>query len=387
MADPLFLTPGNERLSEHFARMFDATLHADAATTLDAGWGAGNQQLLVRYGFVAGWERSDGPLADNGRGTVIKHFHPESRGLLPPFEALEDPAGLPDGVWVITDDPVRSASAPILSPLMVDAPVQTAVFRRGGDLLVLAAYGPPVDTLLKIRRGHGSIGPSGAETPGHRPLAWEPRMEGASSDTLTGLFLMADTGEWTPLSVMGVGGEGILQLRAPPGGYLLSMEHWNPAGRWGARFRQGIRADAVPPDVPILSDLLILDSGPSIPEGLAEAIPKMRPGPVLRPGEPVTVGWEVYGLGLRGEVLTFRISLVEEEGSLVRRAFKRLGLFRRPPALALSWSEDAARAPGPLFRAVDLELPELDPGRYVLRLEMEIPFRGPVSSNKRITVR
>ena len=387
MADPLFITPGNERLSEHFARHFAITLQSDAATTLDVSWGKGSEELLLRYGFAAGWERNKDPVGSSGEGTVIKHFHPESRGHLPPFEALEDPAGLPEDVWVSTDDPSRSASAPVLSPLLVNAVGQTAVLRRGGDLLVLAAYAIPTDSILQSRRGVG-IGLGGEDsTPGLQRLAWEPRVEGSPRDTLAGLFLMADTGGWAPLSVMGAGGTGILQLRAPPGGYLLSLEQWNPAGRWGARLRHGIRVDPVPPDVPTLSDLLLLESGSALPEGLAEAIPSMRSSSVLGADEAVTVGWEVYGLGLRREALTFRVSLVEEEGSLIRRAFKRLGLFQRSPVLTLSWSEGGAGESGPLFRAVDLELPALDPGRYVLRLELDIPYRGKVFSNRRIIVR
>lgn len=387
LADPLFLTPGNERLTEHYARLFAATLHSNAATTLDVRWGDGSERILVRYGFVAGWERTESRLGGSGGESVIEHYHPESRGLLPPYEALEDPAGLPEGVWLSSDDPSQSASAPVLAPLLVNAVGQTAVFRRDTDLLVVAAYGLPTDTTLLVRRG-GDVeaGPEGPPQ-GTPPIAWEPRVDGASPDTLAGLFLMADTGGWAPLSVIGSGGTGILQLRAPPGGYLLSLEQWNPAGRWGARLRHGIRVDAVPPDVPTLSDLLLLDSGGGLPEGLAEAIPRMLTSSTLDRDEVVTVGWEVYGLGLRRETLTFRISLVEEEGSLIRRAFKRIGLFQRAPALTLSWTEAGAGEPGPFFRAVDLELPRLDPGRYVLRLELDIPNRGNVLSHRRITVR
>jgi hypothetical protein len=103
-------------------------------------------------------------------------------------------------------------------------------------------------------------------------------------------------------------------------------------------------------------------------------------------GSRFTVAWEVYGLDRRRESLTFRISLVEEEGSLVRRALKRIGLFRKAPVLTLSWDEDGATEEGPLFRAVDLALPPLEAGRYVLRLEMEIPYRNSVVSNRRIRV-
>ncbi|MCJ7629791.1 MAG: hypothetical protein MUO50_15560, partial [Longimicrobiales bacterium] len=218
-----------------------------------------------------------------------------------------------------------------------------------------------------------------------RPL-WEPAPDGLSRDTLAGLFLLADTGNWAPLAAFGVGGEGVLQLSAPPGGYLLSLEQWNPAGRWGARVRHGVTAPSVPPDVPHISDLLLLTAGDGLPSSLSEATPRVRPSTELMSGSRFTVAWEVYGLDRRREPLTFRISLVEEEGSLVRRALKRIGLFRKAPVLTLSWDEDGATEEGPLFRAVDLALPPLEAGRYVLRLEMEIPYRNSVVSNRRIRV-
>jgi len=382
MADPLFLTPGNERLADHMARHVGILLQSDAATTDDITAGRASEAMFLRYGFVAEWERSR--AHDLG---VISHFHPESRGLLPPFEALEDPAGLPEFVWVSTDALSRSLSAPVLAPLLVDAEGQTAVLRRDGELLVLAAYAPSTDSLFRSRRG-GASSAGGENSPAAlKRLAWEPDPEGLPGDTLVGLFLLADTGGWAPLGVMGNGGSGILQLRAPTGGYLLSLEQWNPAGRWGARIRHGIRAGSVPPDVPVLSDLVLLESGSDLPADLAEAIPRMRASSALGAEETVTLGWEVYGLGLRREALTFRVSLVEEEGSLIRRAFQRIGLFQKAPFLTLSWTEGGAVDPSPLFRAVELELPAVDPGRYVLRLEMEIPNRAGVSSNRRIIIR
>jgi hypothetical protein len=385
LADPLLLTPGNERLTEHFARRFGASLYADATLTLGVPWGPSLEQLLLRYGFTAGWERSWPGMNEMSGGAVVEHHHPESRGFLPPLEALEDPAGLPRWVWVPEDDRPRSASAPVLAPLVVEGEAQTAVLRRGSDLLVVAAYAIPLDTLLQRRRPPLRDLRENS-TPEFRAAPWEPSGEGASPDTLSGLFLLADTGGWAPLSALSHGSEGVLQLRAPTGGYLLSMELWNPAGRWASRVRHGIRVEAVPPDVPTLSDILLLRRGPDLPEHLSQALPRLRASTELLGGEPLTVGWEVYGLGRRREPLTFRLGLRREEGSLIRRALKRIGLFNRAPALTLSWSEAGAEDPGPLFRAVDVDLPPLEPGPYVLTLEMSIANRSKVLSHQRIRV-
>ncbi|MFC1575128.1 hypothetical protein ACFL5A_00580 [Gemmatimonadota bacterium] len=388
LADPLFLTPGNERLTEHYARRFAASLYQGSSLTLGVPWGNSLAQILLRYGFPAGWDRATGRIGEIEPGSVLEHFHPESRGLLPPLEALENPSGLPEGVWLPLMDRPRSASAPVMAPLIVEGVGQTAVLRRGGNLLVAAAYGVPPDTAslgLPPPVDPDWIGGEGEEDPPLRPL-WEPTPLGLSSDTIAGLFLLEDESGWAPWASMGRGGEGVLQLQVPPGAYLLSLELWDPVGRWGSRIRHGIGAEAVPPDVPTLSELLLLHTGEDLPDSLPQGLQRMRASTTLSAGEPFALAWEVYGLGGRREPLTFRVSLLNEGGSLIRRALKRIGLFRRSPDLSLSWTEAGAETPGPLFRAVELELPPLDPGRYVLRLEMELPYRSKVVSIRRITV-
>jgi hypothetical protein len=390
LADPLFLTPGNERLTEHFARHFGPNLYENSAITMGLSWGGAFEQLLLRYGFIAGWEQTPAGINAREVRNVVEHHHPESRGLLPPLEALRNPGGLPEGLWKPRDERPRSASAPVLAPLVAEGEAQTAVFRRDGELLVVASYGLPGDTVWARRRGEP--GPDGRrsgrrrEEPPRRPI-WEPGVETLPVDTLTGLFLLPDTGEGAPTASLGRGGRGVLHLRVPPGEYLLSVEQWCPGGRWGARVRHGVRGGAIPPDVPHMSDLLLLEAGDDLPASLTDALPRALPGTALGSTGRVTVAWEVYGLARRQEPLEFRLSLEEEEGGLLRRALGRIGLFRRDPALTLAWNENGVEFGGPLFRAVELDLPELDPGRYLLTLEMRIPYRNRVVSDRWITVR
>lgn len=388
LADPLYLTPGNERLAEHYSRLFASSLYGRTALTMGLSWGRPFEELLLRYGFIAGWERTLPGMGEPPGGSVVEHYHPESRGLLPPLEALERPSRLAEGAWEPQDDRPRSSSAPVLAPLILAGAGQTAVLRRGADLLVLAGYEAPQDTLLEQRRpkagtlawvhgprGGGRLPPLGAGDPGE-----------AGADTLTGLFLVAEGGDTVSLAALGEGGEGVLQLRAPPGRYLLSLELWSPQGRWGARFRHGVEAEPIPADVPTLSDLLLLRRGEELPGSLREALPRMRPGTRLEPGTPLTVAWEVYGLGDRREPLTFRLSLVEENASFLRRALSRTGLLQKPPVLTLTWEEGSSDHGEPLFRAVDLDLPPVGPGTYLLRLEMDIPYRTMAISQRRMTV-
>jgi hypothetical protein len=113
----------------------------------------------------------------------------------------------------------------------------------------------------------------------------------------------------------------------------------------------------------------------------------MLPTRVFRPGGQVTVAWEIYGLGSRREPLAFRLTLVKEEGGLFRRALRGLGLIGEPTALTLSWVEGGVEGFGPVFRAVDLDLPELEPGSYRLQLRMDLPYRTEALSSRRVLVR
>jgi hypothetical protein len=100
----------------------------------------------------------------------------------------------------------------------------------------------------------------------------------------------------------------------------------------------------------------------------------------------VTLAWEVYGLGQRRESLRFRISMVRQDGSFLRKALQRIGLFRRSPDLTLEWSEGGLEGSGALFRAVDLELGNLDRGSYLLQLELAIPYRNRVRTLRRVRI-
>jgi hypothetical protein len=403
LSDPLFITPGNEGLSEHYARRFAPHLFDGTEITMGMPWGRAFEELLIRYGFVAGWERVPTGSTISAPGSVIQHHHPDSRGLMPPFEALQDPAGLPEGFWTPTDKHPRTTIAPVQAPLVAQGLGQVATFRRDGDLLVVAAYGAPEDTVFARRRsgpdpdgsglaagrpGSGPGEPGGPVLPagsfGRPP--WEPSVEGLSADTLAGLFLLPDTGGWAPLAAFGSGGEGVFTLQAPPGGYLLSLEQWNPAERWGARIRQGLRGEAVPTDVPHASDLLLLQALPEVPTDLPSAIPQMLLSHRMPSGSELTVAWELYGLGRRGEPLVFDLALAEEEPGFIRRTLARIGLFRKDPALRLTWDEEGSRDLGPRFRAVRIDLPQLDPGRYELRLQVTLPNRTPMVLMRVITV-
>ena len=57
LSDPLYLVPGNDRRSEHFARQTLNRLFSDAATPHRASRGRDLGERQLRYGRELGWER------------------------------------------------------------------------------------------------------------------------------------------------------------------------------------------------------------------------------------------------------------------------------------------------------------------------------------------
>ena len=70
LSDPLLLQDGNDRLTEHYSRYTVARLRADTRTTYGMPWGQDLEELLVRYGWEVGWERTrPGPGESRSSGT------------------------------------------------------------------------------------------------------------------------------------------------------------------------------------------------------------------------------------------------------------------------------------------------------------------------------
>jgi hypothetical protein len=171
----------------------------------------------------------------------------------------------------------------------------------------------------------------------------------------------------------------VLSISVPAGPYLLSLESWAPEDGRAGRVRHGIVTDTVPPDLATLSDLIILDAGESLPQELDAALPRMRPSLTLASGGSIAVGWEIFGMGWREESVDFELSLYEEGEGFFGKVGRWLGLGGgREEPLRIGWSEPGPREVGPWFRSVNVDLPELEAGQYLFRLEVTAPGREPL---------
>jgi hypothetical protein len=76
----------------------------------------------------------------------------------------------------------------------------------------------------------------------------------------------------------------------------------------------------------------------------------------------------------------------EAEGGFFHRAGEFLGLVGRERPVALSWDEAGPEEPGPWFRSVAMDLPNVEPGTYDIRLEVVSPGRTTLVAEREVRV-
>lgn len=371
LADPLYLVEGNDRRTEHFARRTMVEIRSEARNPYAITWGGDLAELLVRYGWGVGWMKIlPGPSSILSVGGVSGHEHPESRHYLPPSDVLENPVAVEPGGWEARLDYARSAYAPRHAPVILPAEGVVHAFPRGERVLLHAAYALPADTTYRGRRDvRGQHDP---------PPAFEGR------PARGGLFLKSESLE-AEFSTAVEGREGTLTLEVPAGRYWASLEVWDPERGFAGRIRHGLDLSPMPPDVLSLSDLLFLEDGAE-PVDLEAAVRRLRSSARVTSGSTLRVGWEVWGLGWKSERLAYRLALEESPGGFFRRAGRFFGLVDDPEELILEWDETGPEETGPVFRSLFLDLPDLEPGSYRLRLELGTSGRNTVVSERVVHV-
>ena len=366
LSDPLYLVAGNDRLTEHWSRRTVSSLRDGIANPYGLRWGADLEEVLVRYGWEVGWDRVIDLRGGLGGG-VVGHHHPESRVYTPPGRILDAPGSANPGMWTLSPARPHDGYAPAYAPVIVPAPGELLRFPRGDRVVVVATYAIPEDTTHHSRHDHA-------------PPAALDRQRGLAPRA--GLFLVPLRGESTAEVVDSASTERALLLEAPAGEYLASTEVWVPARGFAARLREGVSAPPMPLDAPTLSDLILLASALPDSAGLERAVEVVRaPAPVM-PGQPLVVGWELHGLGWRDEVVSYRMSAAREGSGFFNRVGEWLGLRDPDAPLRLTWEEPGPTRPGPAFRSLTVQIPDLSRGEYVLRLEVSLSS-GPMLSSER----
>jgi len=378
LADPLYLVPGNDRKTAHFARWTVATLRQGARTPYGLRWANDLEELVVRNGWELGWEREIDPRS-TGADAVIGRNHPEGRDFMPSGSVLAVPHTSQGRDHVASRTRPRSLYAPAYAPVILPMDTQVALFPRGRAFVLVAAHEVPADTTRRAREG--------------RPRPWmDPQERGDAPGTEVGGLHLIEAGTGARVASMRTeGGGGVSWVEAEAGRYLMSAEAWSPSGRIAGRHREGVEHRATPEDIPVLSDLLLVRPRVARPDApstadLLDAAPRALLRAEVGAGDPVALYFELSGLGFRAETLTFELSVERTDRSLLQRLGGLLGRSGADRALAVSWREPAPDRPGPMAREMDITLPEIVPGRYEIRLVVRGEGRDPVTRSRLLEV-
>ena len=382
LADPLYLMPGNDRETEHYARWTYSRMSEDARNPRGLRWGSDLEELTIRYGWDRGWERRrPNPGSPFQDAVTVGHDLPGTRGFVLSGRVLEQPWQTGPAAWLPSEGP-RSAHVAAYAPVLDPGVGQVAVFHRGDSILVAAATRlPDLIDPAAVRRLAG-------KTPSDERrdlLAWaQPEL--LDRPDQIGLFLIDSENRLREVRSRGES-EGVIAVSVAAGRYFMSLEAWAPKEGRAGRVRHGIVADTIPEDLVTLSDLIVLEPIDSPPQHLGHALPSMRRSLELTAGQRLAVGWEIFGLGWRQERVDFELSLSQEGGGFFGTIGRWLGLGGGgDEPLQVGWSEPGPDETGPWFRSMNVDVPQLEPGEYLLRLEVTIPGREPLAATRIVQI-
>jgi hypothetical protein len=363
LADPLYLIPGNDRWSEHMARLTLVRTLERAPNPFGLSWDLDLEELLLRYGWALGWERAQGAQSFQRltQNRMVGRLDPNRRRYLPEGEDLESFPNTEEDGFRVLEGRIPSGYTPAYAPVVENLTSQTARFRRGNELLVAHAFS------REDPRG---------------PL---PR------DLVSALFLLPAEGpvvESNPRPVReGRELEGVWTVVIPNDtDRILSMEGFARLDRKGWRSRRGLARLSEPEGELALSDpFFILVEGEDPPATLEEALLAMRPSVRFRGNEQVRIGWELEGIP-EGGVASVALGLERAERSALRRLGEFFRVMEPEAPVVIRWDDGVAETGGRIFRAVDLRLPALEAGRYDLVLEIRSEGEIPAVTRRRFVV-
>lgn len=359
LADPLFIVPGNERRTEHYSRWVMNRLQAGAVSPWGYSWSSDQRQILIRFGWPAGWarpRRTGGGLPDEW--AVSASFREPQRAYEPPARFVTSPEAIRPGSWTLVPERPRGGFVPAYATRLDSLRYQVAVFRREEGAVVIAGYDLLQDSVA-------------AETPVRAALSLS---SGPDSP------VRATAGRATARA------RGVLTLETPAVAGLLSLEALAPDARRAGRQRFWLPLAPRPAGRLAVSDVLLLSRADSLPRALDDAAPLANPSTTV-PAGIVGLYWEVYGLGLGATPYSVGLTVVRESIGFFRRAARAVGLAAgERPQVRLGWTEVSRPDAGTTGTSVALDLSSARPGRYTLRLSVSV--RGDSAVTERhLTIR
>jgi hypothetical protein len=341
VADPLYMTPGNERRTEHFSRVVHTALYVNSENTYGSSWGGDLAELTLRFGWAEKWTREPSPpMYSDGKVSITGHerepgFHFFTTAIPP-----KNPAAIDDSLFDLKQFPPREQYAPIYARAFESLDAQVARFRRGDSTRVVAAYDVGSDTIFGRHEFAAAIVAIGDESAA--PLKSE---------------------------VQEAPTRNVLSVSTPWKSQMIGVELLAKDSTAAARWRAGFTQIPVDPERISVSDLLFVDGGPSLPTDLDEAIPRAHGGTKFRRDKQVGLFWELYGRVAADSTLPVSLTITPVNEGLLRRTFRVLRIVPKVSPLNIRWRENGAS--GMLSpRSVLLDFSRVPPGKYAVKLEV-----------------
>jgi hypothetical protein len=338
LADPLFITPGNERWTEHFARHVWAESERAAVNTFWMPWGPDLEEMIVRFGWSEKWTREPAAILETGPPVVIGHEHEPNYHFFPEREPPQDVSALDESLWDPGKKQPREAYAPRYARSFVRLQPQVARFRRGDSTLVVAAY-RTADYEFLAHRFSGALAIVGDDT--------TPPLVARSAESSQRAAMLAMT--TAPVAMLSV--------------ETLALDS-TVASRWRAEMtRLELRQAAL-----TISDLLFYEPSSTMATDVYEAA-QAAYGNVLYRDRKLGLYWELYGQTSGDSVMAVSLTLAPITDNLFKRAIQALGIGYHMAPIKIQWRENgSAGFRSPRSLTVDISL--IPPGIYEVTLQV-----------------
>ena len=362
LVQPLYLTGVNDLRTEFLARVTRMHMEKDSRTPLSPSQRRDDQETLLRFGAGLWFAQDDASGSGSAEAAVASFRRGPSFNFFPQPRALASPEQLRPEDWEFAGAAPPTRHAPGYAQHFGGLnDHQLALFRRGDSALIVAAF----------------------------DVTDDPAFSG--SQLQAGVFAAPlDNGGVAPPVGIAIGDAGrttVTTIRAPWRPMIVSLEVLDRVQRSAGRVRYSVRLPS-PGARLSLSDLLLYapqDSTP--PADLMDAVPVALHSSRVSSHRPLGLFWETYGVHSRRDELDIAV-VVEPIGQRwIGRAFTKLGLRDRPTTVTVQWRERPEATPaGITARGLAVDLSQLKPGRYRVRLSVKAGGDQPVVVERDIEV-
>jgi hypothetical protein len=360
LAAPLLSRPGNDRRTEHLARLTLARIAQTSRTAYGLSWGDDLRELLLRFGWPTYWTREESPSVTAPEPLILGHDPTPAFHFFPSTRAFDVPTDATSDDWTLEASHAPERYAPTYADTFQRLEDQTAIFRRGDSCLVVAAYDLSSDAVLAHQAAQAALVVARDE----------------HSNRVTQHSARSD-------------GPDVLTLSAPCDAQLLSLEIVAPRARRVARARHGIPPRGTPGAGLSGLDVLLFDPPDSLPGELSAVLPHVLGTTRVRADRKLGLFWELYGLTSAAQPVSASLAITPRGVGWLRRTAESLGFASRTTTVSLHWEEvPATRAEDAavVSRALTVDLSALSPGRYRIALTVTAPGQEPATATREIEV-